>query len=188
MPAAPTQPVECRAHALAADGWIRNPAGFEIQADPPDAGGIHVGQHPIGAAGLHVDDGDRARARPELLDRVERAAVVGPIDAGLHDDDSIHVEGSMQRAHLVDRGLLGCVDARGRHRETRRIAEDVRVTVACAARHVEIDPRPRLRGRSEQRRSLQEQRAPREHDGHAPLSRKSISSALTASGCSCCTQ
>ena len=64
VPAAAPQPVEGRADALAADGRIRDAAGFEIQPDAANAGGVHVGEHRVGAAGLDVDDGDRPRARP----------------------------------------------------------------------------------------------------------------------------
>ena len=115
-----------------------------------------------------------ARARdPELLDRLERARVVGPVDARLHDDHAIHVQRAMQRAHLVDQGRLGRVDARRRHRKALRIAEDVGVAIARARRYVEFDRRARLRGSRQERdrRHLQKQFASRDHRLHLAMFR-----------------
>jgi len=40
----------------------------------------------LGVADRGVDDGDAARARPELHHPVERAGIVGAVGRGLHDD------------------------------------------------------------------------------------------------------
>ena len=55
-----------------------------------------------------------ARTRSQTLDRVERAGVIGGVDAGLHDHDAIHVQRAMQRLHFFDGGRLRRIHARRR--------------------------------------------------------------------------
>src|SRR5262249_44978952 len=88
-----------------------------------------------------------ARAVAELADAIERAGIVAAVDAGRDDDDALEAERSLQRTQIVDRRRGRRVDALGREGKFRRIAEDVHVTVAGAARHVEIDRRPDRRRR-----------------------------------------
>ena len=102
--------------------------GRKVDPDSTNADPIHLGECRIGRA--IVNNRHAARVRGELAYRVERAGVIGPVDAGLNDDDAADVEGAMELAHFVDGRGLRRIGPPGSEREARRIAKDVRVAVA----------------------------------------------------------
>lgn len=75
----------------------------------------------------------------EFLDRVDRAGVVGAVEAGLYDHHAAGVQPAVQRSHFLDRGRGRRVDARRNEREALRISHNVRMAVAGALRNVELD-------------------------------------------------
>jgi len=141
--------------SLARRRRIRHAQRFKVEPDAADAAALHLLELCIGD--LVVDDRDATRARRKLPDRVQRARIVGPIDARLDDDDAVHMECAMQRSHFRDGRRLGRIRAARPEREARRVAEDVGMTIACAGRHVEIHrlwraPLTRLPRRGSRRR------------------------------------
>jgi hypothetical protein len=78
-------------------------------------------------------------ARPQAAYGVERAGVVGAVDARLHHHDAIEVQVALQLEQLFDGSLRRRVDALFRKWKLRRVAKHVDVAIAGAARDIEID-------------------------------------------------
>ena len=129
--------------SLPRSGRIVDAGSREIQADAADAGLAHRVELRVGR--LVVDHRDAACAIAELAHAVERARVVGAVDAGLHDHDALEAKRRKQLTKLVSRCGLGRVGAAGEKRILLRIAEHVHVAIAGARRNVEIHFRQRLR-------------------------------------------
>jgi hypothetical protein len=116
---------------------IVDTGGRKVQTNPSNAGLAHRVQ--LGIGRLVVDHRHTTRATPKRAHAVERARVVGPVDAGLHDDDALETQSSKQLSKLVHRRNRGCVGAARKEWILLRIAEDVHMAIARAGRDIEID-------------------------------------------------
>src|SRR5438552_3771308 len=89
VPASVRGAVDRGLEAWTADRRIGLAGGFEIDPDAADAGAVHPVKLIVGCP--LVDDGDSPGPRAELPQRLERAGVVGAIDARLDDDHALRV-------------------------------------------------------------------------------------------------
>jgi len=87
------QSVGCR-------GRVADAERLEVQPDPADAAAMESVE--LGPARVVRHNRDAARAIAKLPDRLERAAVVGSVHAGLHDNPAIDPERAMDRLPLRD--------------------------------------------------------------------------------------
>src|SRR3989442_13028573 len=76
-----------------------------------------------GARGCLVDDRNPARTRTHATHGIERAGIVRPIDARLHDDDTVEMEVALQFEQLLDSSWRRRGNGLFRERKLRGIAE-----------------------------------------------------------------
>src|SRR5690242_17162519 len=81
VPRAAANLPKCLLQTLARICGIVLPRCSEINADAANPAAMHAVK--LGGRSLLVDDGNAARFRTQLLDRIERAGVVGSIYTGL---------------------------------------------------------------------------------------------------------
>ena len=111
----------------------RAAARGDVEPNAAGAARVHGGE--VGGGRGVVDHDDGAIADAEFRGRIERAAIVGAVDRGLHDDAAREAERVSDAAIGGDRGgLLGRVAAVRAERIAVGGAEDVEVAVAAARR------------------------------------------------------
>ena len=93
---------------------------------------------------LVINDGDAARVGSTRLHAIERGGVIGAVDTGGDDHHALDMERLVERRHLLGQRHLRRVGAPRKEGKTCGITVDVRVAIAGAGRHVEVDRRGRL--------------------------------------------
>ncbi|GAA0507304.1 hypothetical protein GCM10009097_25510 [Pigmentiphaga daeguensis] len=133
-------------HMPAQAGHLRGDAGKRPfrRADVVQAGAFQVDAHAPHAAvvqrtqlsgrGSGIDHRDAARPSVHVRQRVEQAAVVGAVDAGLHDDHARHPGLFQVVAQSGGRGRARRVVAVGGHGIGRGGADHVRMAIARQGR------------------------------------------------------
>src|SRR5262249_24629839 len=99
----------------------------------------------FGVGGLAVDDCHAARVLAARRHAIDRRGIVGAVHARRHDHDTLDVERLVQRAHFFGQRHLRRIGAPRKPRKLGRVAVDMRVAIAGARRHIEIDLGRRLR-------------------------------------------
>src|SRR5438034_708570 len=107
------------------------------EADPADAAAGERVELRVADGGLH--HAHALRVRPELRDRIERAAVVVLVGVRLHDHDSRHPEPRLHPPVRLDRKVPGRLRPARRLRKARIV--DVHVRVAGIRRRLEARTR-----------------------------------------------
>ena len=115
----------------------------EVEADAARAERVHRFQVGVAARGIGNDDGAQRDAFfRRVAQGIEQAAVVGAVDAGLHEHRALDAAGRHHGAVLGQRRRLRRVAATRVERVARGIAEDVQMRVAEALHRA---PRPGTR-------------------------------------------
>ena len=111
---------------------------LEIEPHTPHADRRHVIES--GGGDRFVDDDNAAGACAELADGIDRAGIVGPINAWCYDDGPVEVKCGLQIAQVIDRGLRGRVNPFTIVGKMRRI-EHMHMAIAGATGNIEVDHR-----------------------------------------------
>ena len=122
---------------------IKLASRFQIQANTACTTLVHAIE--IGVGNFLVDGNNGASAGAELLYGVESAGIISAVHGGLNDDDTIGMKRTVQGAHLSDGSGFRRVNAARSPWKFFRIAKDVRVAIAGASRHIEVNRSRRLR-------------------------------------------
>jgi hypothetical protein len=95
---------------------------------------MHIRQRRIGRG--FIDDGNASRTSVQSADRIDRAGIIGAVDARMHNHHALDMQRGVQRLEIVKGGRRRRIGARRRIRKGR--LEDVDVAIAGFLRHVEI--------------------------------------------------